>query len=99
MLNDTGVTRYVNGNDFDAQGAPNDLPGQDAEFGADTDSPNYLDGDAGFSFTKLDVSGNHLPHTATAWSCVLDNRTGIVWENKGDAITDIPSSLSEAEFK
>jgi hypothetical protein len=99
VLNDTGVTRYVNGNDFDAQGAPNDLPGQDAEFGADTDSPNYLDGYAGFSFTKLDVSGNHLPHTATAWSCVLDNRTGIVWENKGDAITDIPSSLSEAEFK
>lgn len=35
-------------------------------------------------YTKLDASGNELPLTATAWSCVQDKQTGLVWEIKTD---------------
>jgi hypothetical protein len=37
---------------------------------------------AGFDFTKLDASGNALPASATSWSCVRDNVTGLIWEVK-----------------
>ncbi len=40
------------------------------------------DGHAGFSFTKLDAAGNPLPASATEWSCVRDNVTGLIWEVK-----------------
>lgn len=33
-------------------------------------------------YTKLDANGNALPMTATSWSCVKDNNTGLVWEEK-----------------
>ncbi len=39
-------------------------------------------GHAGFDFTKLDINGTPLPATATQWSCVRDNHTGLVWEVK-----------------
>jgi hypothetical protein len=60
---------------------------QDGHFGSD---PAARDGtllkigagDAGFDFTKLDASGQDLPHDADAWSCVRDNVTGLVWEVK-----------------
>jgi hypothetical protein len=38
----------------------------------------------GFSFTKLDANGNDLPASATDWSCVRDNVTGLIWEVKTD---------------
>lgn len=56
--------------------------GQDATLGRDATSPDYSDGEAGFSFTKLDASGNNLPATAASWSCVKDNHTGLIWESK-----------------
>jgi hypothetical protein len=33
-------------------------------------------------FTKLGNDGSTLPSDASAWSCILDNRTGLVWEVK-----------------
>ena len=33
-------------------------------------------------YTKLDAQGNELPKSASSWSCVLDNRSGLVWEVK-----------------
>lgn len=32
--------------------------------------------------TKLDSNGSELLNDAAVWSCVRDNRTGLVWENK-----------------
>ena len=34
------------------------------------------------SYTKLDASGNDLPDSATSWTMVRDNVTGLIWENK-----------------
>ncbi len=34
----------------------------------------------GTGFTKLDANGNALPDTATTWSCVRHNATGLLWE-------------------
>ncbi len=34
------------------------------------------------SYAKLDEYGNMLPDSATSWSMVLDNVTGLVWEMK-----------------
>ena len=33
-------------------------------------------------YTKLDAQGYELPKSAKSWSCVLDNRSGLVWEVK-----------------
>ena len=33
-------------------------------------------------YTKLDAQGYELPKSAQSWSCVLDNRSGLVWEVK-----------------
>jgi pimeloyl-ACP methyl ester carboxylesterase len=83
-LNDTGI-------DWCANAAQNFLacpvdgyPGQDAEYGRDATHNNDSDGHAGFSFTKLDANGNALAASATSWSCVRDNVTGLVWEVKTD---------------
>lgn len=34
------------------------------------------------SYTKLDGSGNALPNSASSWSMVRDNVTGLIWETK-----------------
>jgi hypothetical protein len=36
------------------------------------------------SYTKLDDNGNDLPDSATSWTMVRDNVTGLIWENKTD---------------
>ena len=33
-------------------------------------------------YTKLDANGYELPNNAQSWSCVLDNRSGLIWEVK-----------------
>lgn len=97
-INDTGVTTcgdYARGhsgisnNDVvchlltDSNGDP--VPsGQDGVSGRDISAPNDDDGRKGFSFTKLDASGNALASSATQWSCVKDNVTGLTWEMKTD---------------
>jgi hypothetical protein len=36
------------------------------------------------SYNKLDENGNDLPDTATSWTMVRDNVTGLIWEVKTD---------------
>ncbi len=38
----------------------------------------------GFDFTKISSTGQPLAADATSWDCVLDNNTGLMWENKTD---------------
>lgn len=39
-------------------------------------------GPAGFDYTKLDANGDELPDSASAWTCVRDNVTNLIWEVK-----------------
>jgi PKD repeat protein len=91
QLNDTGVTAsqcYQSGSDklisctstaaIALNSAQDGMDGRDA-FAA-TNSP--LDGDLGFSFTKIGASGETLAFDAKQWSCIKDNVTGLMWEYK-----------------
>ena len=44
---------------------------------------------AAFDFTKLDASGIELDASATSWSCVRDNLTGLTWEVKSTDLQNI----------
>ena len=86
-LNDTGITwagEYSSGNNQDCTITGTNTSPQDCNQGRDADplTNSDDDGHAGFSFTKLDASGNTLAASATSWSCVQDNVTGLVWEVK-----------------
>jgi PKD repeat protein len=93
QLNDTGVTAsqcYQIRTDaltsctstaaITLNSAQDGMDGRDA-FAA-TNSP--LDGDLGFSFTKIGASGQTLPFDAAQWSCIKDNVTGLMWEYKSN---------------
>jgi len=86
ILNDTGITwggnDYLSGNNVTCT-SDIDAP-QDCHQGRDVTHNDDSDGHAGFSYTKLDMNGNNLPASATQWSCVRDNVTGLVWEVKTD---------------
>ena len=87
-LNDTGITwggNYPSGNNATCIGET--IGEQDCSHGRDAlaaagQLTKVGGGDAGFDFTKLDANGNDLPASATSWSCVRDNHTGLVWEVK-----------------
>ena len=82
-LNDTGVDwggDYDNG-DNSACSSNISAP-QDCHQGRDATHDDDSDGHAGFSFTKLDSSGNALEADAWIWYCVQDNVTGLIWEAK-----------------
>ena len=84
-LNDTGIDwggNYDSGNNSDC--SSNVSAPQDCDQGRDATDDYDSDGHAGFSFTKLDSSGNIIFDSATEWSCVLDNVTGLIWEVKTD---------------
>ena len=84
-LNDTGIDwggDYESGNNADC--SSNIDATQDCDHGRDATHDDDSDGHAGFSFTKLDSSGNPLAASATEWSCVQDNVTGLIWEVKTD---------------
>lgn len=87
VLNDTGVVSCAN-NVADQIGCPVlGFPRQDAEFGRDAEAlagtlVKTGSGNGGFDFTKLDENGNALEVSATTWSCVKDNVTGLIWEVK-----------------
>ena len=89
-LNDTGLTVCADASSSGkacAQTAA--FPGQDAQFGRDATNNDNTDGDAGFSFTKLDAGGVPLadqtaPFTVAPWDCVRDEVTGLEWEVKTD---------------
>lgn len=48
----------------------------DAKFGLCVNLPS--------GYTKISATGEKLPNSATEWSCVLDNQTGLMWEKKTD---------------
>lgn len=86
-LNDTGIDWCANAttNNLDCPVAG--FEGQDGEHGRDAlaragQLQKVGGGAAGFDFTKLDANGNDLPESASAWSCVRDNHTGLIWEVK-----------------
>lgn len=106
-LNDTGLTSYSDGVVGGLTFEPFSHPGQDASYGRDADGAQMsTDGHAGFSYTKLDLNGNPLPSSASSWSCVRDNVTGLVWENKqadfdiestdGDGVTVLNTPTGES---
>ncbi|NRB38581.1 MAG: DUF1566 domain-containing protein [Pseudomonadales bacterium] len=67
----------------DGDGDGDSVPAeQDGNKGRDVTHNDNADGHAGFSFTKLDASGNDLAASAGSWSCVKDNVTGLIWEVK-----------------
>jgi hypothetical protein len=70
---DTGQTKCydVAGNVIACPSPGQALYGQDANY---TINP--------MSYTKLDGSGNALPVSATSWTMVRDNVTGLIWEEK-----------------
>jgi len=71
---DTGQTQcYDNSGEIPCPQPGEPFYGQDA---------NYLINPP--SFTKLDADGNDLPDTATSWTMVRDNVTGLIWEVKTD---------------
>jgi hypothetical protein len=78
-LNDTGVVYcYIDGKATkNCKGT-----GADAEFGRDVTHPSDQNGYAGFSFTKIDSVGNEISKASSQWSCIKDNVTGLIWENK-----------------
>ena len=81
-LNDTGITSCADATTNRLACPVTGFPGQDAQFGRDVTHNDDSDGHAGFSFTKLDSNGNPLPANASAWDCVKDNVTGLIWEVK-----------------
>jgi hypothetical protein len=83
-LNDTGITACSNATTNNLTCPIADFPEQDAQFGRDVTHNDNSDGHAGFSFTKLDSNGNPLPANASAWDCVKDNITDLIWEVKTD---------------
>lgn len=87
QVGDTGITACAG--DIGADCPIAALPGQDAEYGRDALAEagtlkRFGGGPAGFDYTKLDANGDALPQSASSWSCVLDNYTGLVWEIKVD---------------
>lgn len=84
-LNDTGVTLYFSDSDSnqDVAAPQADYPGQDADYGFDKTDVKAGSG-KGFDFVKLDNQGQELADDAKDWSCVLDKRTSLIWENKLD---------------
>mgnify|MGYP000332421537 CR=1 FL=1 len=87
-LNDTGITwsgNYPSGNNATCVGTEVDKQdcshGRDAQAAAGT-LTKIGAGAAGFDFTKLDSNGNTMPASASSWSCVKDNHTGLIWEVK-----------------
>ncbi len=89
LLNDTGIDWCSNDNTNFLDCPVPGFPYQDGEHGRDALAREGLlekvgGGVAGFDYTKLDVNGHDLPGSATEWSCVRDNHTGLVWESKVD---------------
>ncbi len=96
-LNDTGIKMFYSGSGFQDE-VSLDYPDQDASLGLDTTDEDEFDGHGAFSFTKLDASGNPLASNANQ-SCVLDERTGLVWEYKDpESVLSNPGGIEFNQF-
>ena len=96
LLNDTGVTLFIDSeNNYDPNIIndtplpinkfiePPNYPGQDAKKGRDVTHNDDFGGVKGFDFVKLDKdTGNELANNAIEFGCVKDKVTGLIWENK-----------------
>ena len=85
-LNDTGVTMQATDSAL-SNNQQNDYPGQDGQRGQDIIATNGLlekagRGEQGFDFTRLNAVGDEVDASASNWSCVRDNVTGLIWEVK-----------------
>ncbi|EPZ8229418.1 DUF1566 domain-containing protein [Vibrio alginolyticus] len=89
--NDTGAVLYFAEGAADVAEVQASYPGQDAEYGFDKEDKQTSTG-AGFKFVKLDSQGAALAADATKWACTMDERTGLVWENKS-------ADASSVQFK
>lgn len=81
-LNDTGINWWATDESNFLPSEPDDYPNQDASLGRDVTDPDNQNGHLGFRLVKLDAEGEDLPSDATAWHCVRDEITGLVWEIK-----------------
>jgi len=79
-LNDTGLNRCLRTDGTVTTRCK--TSGQDAGIGRDVSVPDNSDGRLGFSFIKVNASGQALAPTAKAWTCVKDAVTGLLWEIK-----------------
>lgn len=89
-LNDTGITN----SGYDAAGnfvtsCALAAANNDCKIGLDATVNDDRDGHAGSNFTKIAADGSALPASAESWSCVKDNVTGLIWENKTLANKDV----------
>ncbi|MGF1901984.1 DUF1566 domain-containing protein [Aliivibrio sifiae] len=82
-LNDTGTVLYFTdeNNEHNVATPPLSFPGQDADFGLDKNERDPVQHN-GFKFIKLDKNGNKVDISTSEWSCVLDDRSGLIWEVK-----------------
>lgn len=89
-LNDTGSVLYFTDEDNtkNVTTSPPSFPGQDAAFGLDQTENDPKQGNS-FILTKIDSKGNKVSDTATEWNCVLDERSGLVWEVKSSEQSSI----------
>ena len=81
-FNDTGITLCGSDTENNLSCPVQGFENQDGDNGLDTLSAPNEDGDAGFSFTKLDGNGSELAESANEWACIKDNVTGLIWEAK-----------------
>lgn len=90
IRNDTGNTQvYLPSNGAMVPCELSTLPPQDCDEGRDKNYSNgdlYINGHAGFDFTKFTQDGIALPGSepvgSTIWKCTRDNVTGLYWEVK-----------------
>ena len=101
-LNDTGISTSLSETeqtlvscDLDSSSPQDCNSGRDSSDETNTSS----DGSSGFSFTKIDADGNALASDASAWICVLDNVTGLLWQNAspGEYVNFSEISLDDSE--
>ena len=101
-LNDTGINIAINADGSYSDNCSSDINDtQDCDSGRDANADtNYSgDGSYGFNFTKLDSAGLELPSDASAWACVRDNTTSLIWENNSTSVsssTELPAIDSTA---
>lgn len=93
-MTDTGVTLYTDDTKYDLTTADANFPGQDAAYGLDQSQNDNKDGAAGFRYQKLDADGKNLAADASAWQCVKDLETGLIWEVKADPALDTDGKVN-----
>ena len=82
-LNDSGITTAANYPNSDNNDCTSNIAEpQDCHQGRDNLFNDNSDGNAGFSFQKIDINGVELNSSAVNWSCVKDLVTGLTWEIK-----------------